>query len=385
MSTGNLAVGLLRRIAAQSVTRSALAKEMGLAPSTISAKINDLMAAGLVEERGAAPSRGGRPGRLLSITYRTGRVAVISMGAKHANVALADLARTIHIDSSIAIDVAQGPEATVELIAAEVRSLLAREGGELLSVGICIPGPVDIERRVVIAPSRMPGWHNQDVGALLEAALGVPAITDNDANLAALGEYLSRSDAAANSITVLAGTGIGTGIIVDGELYRGSTYASGDITHTKVEAAAERMCSCGNRGCLETIASGAAIVGDLATSGITAQDIIEVLAMVRDGDPAANGVVREAGRQLGLALSTVVNFFNPGDVYLTGALSGASVYVAAVRSQLYERCLPLVTAGLRVEAAQAGNDAGLLGAAELAILHLLNQPSLPARFSDSGN
>lgn len=384
MSTGDIAVGMLRRIAVEPVTRSVLAKEMGLAPSTISAKINDLMAAGLVEEGGVAPSRGGRPGRLLSISYQSGRIAVISMGAKHAQVGLSDLSRTILCSSSIDIDVAQGPEQTVERLAAEVRALLATEGGELLSVGICLPGPVDAVRRVVVSPSRMPGWHNQDVGALLESALDVPAITDNDANLAALGEYLSRTDAAANSITVLAGTGVGTGIIAGGELYRGSTYASGDITHTKVEAAADRMCTCGNRGCLETIASGAAIVRDLNDAGVPVTDIFAVLDMVRDGDPTANGVIREAGRQLGLALSTVVNFFNPGDVYLTGALSAANVYVAAVRSQLYERCLPLATAGLRVEAAQAGSEAGLIGAAELAIIHLLNQPGLSARFSDSG-
>lgn len=382
MSTGDIAVGMLRRIAVEPVTRSILAKEMGLAPSTISAKINYLMAAGLVQEGGVAPSRGGRPGRLLSISYQSGRIAVISMGAKHAQVGLSDLSRSILCTSSMIIDVAEGPEQTVERLAQEVRNLLESNGGELLSVGICLPGPVDAVRRVVVAPSRMPGWHNQDVGALLENALGVPAITDNDANLAALGEYLSRNDAAANSITVLAGTGVGTGIIAGGELYRGSTYASGDITHTKVEAAADRMCTCGNRGCLETIASGAAIVRDLNEAGITVNDIFAVLDLVRDGDPTANGVIREAGRQLGLALSTVVNFFNPGDVYLTGALSAANVYVAAVRSQLYERCLPLVTAGLRVEAAQAGSDAGLIGAAELAIIHLLNQPGLPARFSE---
>ncbi|WP_154604980.1 MULTISPECIES: ROK family transcriptional regulator [Arthrobacter] len=381
MSTGNLAVDVLRSIAAQPITRSALAREMGLAPSTISTKVNDLMKAGLVEEGGMAPSQGGRPGRLLSISYRTGRIAVIDMGVKHAKLGLADLSRTILCNESFEVDVEQGPIATVELLAAKVRAMLEREGGELLSVGICLPGPIDVVRRVAVAPSRMPGWHNQDVGALLEEALGVPAITDNDANLAALGEYLTRPDAAANSITVLAGTGVGTGIIVGGELYRGSSYASGDITHTKVEAAADRMCSCGNRGCLETIASGAAIVSDLVKIGTQVNDIFEVLNLVRDGDPTANGVVREAGRQLGLALSTVVNFFNPGDIYLTGALSGASVYVAAVRSQLYERCLPLATAGLRVEAAYEGSESGLVGAAELAIIHLLSQPTLNVRFS----
>lgn len=383
MSSGNVAVNVLRRIAVGPATRSALAKELGLAPSTISAKINDLMDAGLVEERGMAPSLGGRPGRLLSIAYRSGRVAVISMGARHARMGISDLARNILCTSSIAIDVADGPATTVSLLAQEVRALLERNGGDLLSAGICLPGPVDAVRRVVVSPSRMPGWHNQDVGVLLEDALGVPAIVDNDANLAALGEYLSRSDAASNSITVLAGTAIGTGIIASGELYRGSSYASGDITHTKVEAAADRMCSCGNRGCLETIASGAAIVRDLSKAGIEVNDISGVLAKVRDGDPTANGVVREAGRQLGLALSTVVNFFNPGDVYLSGGLSTAGVYVAAVRSQLYERCLPLATSELRVEASQPGSEVGLIGAAELSIIHLLNQQSLPARLPET--
>lgn len=189
MSTGDVAVGILRRIAAEPVTRSVLAKETGLAPSTVSAKITELMDAGLVQEGGAAPSRGGRPGRLLSISYTSGRIAVISMGAKHARLGLADFSRTILCSSAIDIDVADGPERTVELLANEVRALLERDGGDLLSVGICLPGPVDAVRRVVVAPSRMPGWHNQDVGALLEKQLGVPAITDNDANMAALGEY----------------------------------------------------------------------------------------------------------------------------------------------------------------------------------------------------
>lgn len=377
MSAGNLAVDVLRRISVEPTTRSALAKSMGLAPSTVSAKVTELIASGVIEEQGVAPSLGGRPGRLLSIAHRSGRTAVIALGARHATVGLSDLSRNVVASTSIVVNVADGPEATVDLLAQEVQALIRSTGGDLLAAGIGLPGPVDTESRTVIAPARMPGWHRQDVGALLEGALSVPTVTDNDANLAALGEFLSRTDAATNSITVLAGTGIGTGIIARGELYRGSSYASGDITHTKVEAANDRMCSCGNRGCLETIASGAAIVRDLSESGIAVKNINEVLLKVRDGDPAANGVVREAGRQLGLALSTVVNFFNPGDVYLSGGLSSANVYVAAVRSQLYERCLPLVTSGLRVEASKPGVETGLIGAAELSIMHLLNTRTLP--------
>lgn len=383
MASGNLAADIIHRIAVEPVTRSALAREFELAPSTISAKVNELTEAGLIVEGGAALSRGGRPGKLLTLRYQSGRLGVISMGSRHARVGVADMSRKILSIREVRIDVGQGVDATLDTLWAALRQVAAEDGGQLLAVGLCLPGPVDVERGVVVSPSRMPGWHNQPVAEMARQKMGIPVNMDNDANLAALGEYLTRGDdAAANSITLIAGSGIGSGIMANGELFRGSSYAAGDITHTKVEAAGDRLCSCGNRGCLETIASGAAIVRDLAAVGTHADGIHDVIQLVRDGHPAANGVVREAGRQLGLALSTVVNFFNPGDVYLTGTLSSASVYVAAVRSQLYERCLPMATSGLRVEAAMAGAHAGLIGAAEIALIELLSQPSLPAEFSD---
>ncbi|GAA0189637.1 ROK family protein [Glutamicibacter creatinolyticus] len=383
MASGNLAADIIHRIAVEPVTRSALAREFELAPSTISAKVNELTEAGLIVEGGAALSRGGRPGKLLTLRYQSGRLGVISMGSRHARVGVADMSRKILSIREVRIDVGQGVDATLDTLWAALRQVAAEDGGQLLAVGLCLPGPVDVERGVVVSPSRMPGWHNQPVAEMARQKMGIPVNMDNDANLAALGEYLTRGDdAAANSITLIAGSGIGSGIMANGELFRGSSYAAGDITHTKVEAAGDRLCSCGNRGCLETIASGAAIVRDLAAVGTHVDDIHDVIQLVRDGHPAANGVVREAGRQLGLALSTVVNFFNPGDVYLTGTLSSASVYVAAVRSQLYERCLPMATSGLRVEAAMAGAHAGLIGAAEIALIELLSQPSLPAEFSD---
>ena len=383
MASGNLAADIIHRIAVEPVTRSALAREFELAPSTISAKVNELTEAGLIVEGGAALSRGGRPGKLLTLRYQSGRLGVISMGSRHARVGVADMSRKILSIREVRIDVGQGVDATLDTLWAALRQVAAEDGGQLLAVGLCLPGPVDVERGVVVSPSRMPGWHNQPVAEMARQKTGIPVNMDNDANLAALGEYLTRGDdAAANSITLIAGSGIGSGIMANGELFRGSSYAAGDITHTKVEAAGDRLCSCGNRGCLETIASGAAIVRDLAAVGTHVDDIHDVIQLVRDGHPAANGVVREAGRQLGLALSTVVNFFNPGDVYLTGTLSSASVYVAAVRSQLYERCLPMATSGLRVEAAMAGAHAGLIGAAEIALIELLSQPSLPAEFSD---
>ncbi|WP_421015107.1 ROK family protein [Glutamicibacter creatinolyticus] len=383
MASGNLAADIIHRIAVEPVTRSALAREFELAPSTISAKVNELTEAGLIVEGGAALSRGGRPGKLLTLRYQSGRLGVISMGSRHARVGVADMSRKILSIREARIDVGQGVDATLDTLWAALRQVAAEDGGQLLAVGLCLPGPVDVERGVVVSPSRMPGWHNQPVAEMARQKMGIPVNMDNDANLAALGEYLTRGDdAAANSITLIAGSGIGSGIMANGELFRGSSYAAGDITHTKVEAAGDRLCSCGNRGCLETIASGAAIVRDLAAVGTHVDDIHDVIQLVRDGHPAANGVVREAGRQLGLALSTVVNFFNPGDVYLTGTLSSASVYVAAVRSQLYERCLPMATSGLRVEAAMAGAHAGLIGAAEIALIELLSQPSLPAEFSD---
>jgi predicted NBD/HSP70 family sugar kinase len=263
------------------------------------------------------------------------------------------------------IVLADGPRPTLDAVVERIDDIAATAA--VRGVGVSLPGPVDVATGAVDQPSRMPGWPGFRVGEYIAERTGAPAHVDNDANLAALGEHRARFGSSGHSITVKAGTAIGTGIVVDGRVHRGATAAAGDISHTRIDPGAAVPCSCGNTGCLETVASGAGLVRQMRERGVDVATTEEVLQRARDADPAATSLVRTAGTHLGQVLSGVVNFFNPHAVFLTGSLSSSEPFLAAVRSRVYEACHPLVTQTLTIEAARTGADAVLLGAARLAM------------------
>lgn len=351
-------------------SRSDLSRILGLAPSTISLRVAELTELGVLHEEGVGVSSGGRRPRILRLRGDRGSILVADLGGGHARIGRVDLSGALLATATIPVDVSEGPEATLGAIAAAMRGLATEVDPEfrgIRGVGVALPGPVDVGTGVVDQPSRMPGWPGFRVRDWLSSEFGVPAAVDNDANLMALGEHRAQFGATRHSVTVKAGTAIGSGIIVDGVLHRGATWAAGDVTHTRVDAADDRPCSCGNTGCLETIASGASLVRQMNERGIPVRTAAEVLALARDADPVATTLVRTAGTYLGQVLSTVVNFFNPDALFLTGSMSSSEPFIAAVRSRIYEGCHPLVTQHLRIEAASTGPNAGLLGAARLVL------------------
>ncbi|MDR7189612.1 putative NBD/HSP70 family sugar kinase [Microbacterium sp. BE35] len=350
-------------------SRSELAAALGLAPSTVSLRVQSLIDAGLVTERGDGASRGGRRPRLLGIDEGSGVVLTVDLGGGHARVGAHSLSGELRETRSIPVTLADGPEATLDAVC-EVFDELARDT-TIHAIGISLPGPVDIDRGTVTQPSRMPGWPGFRVTEYVRRRYGVPVAVDNDANLAALGEHRAQFGANGHSITVKAGTAIGSGIIVDGHIHRGATGAAGDITHTRIDGSGDIPCSCGNTGCLETVASGASLVRQMRERGRTdVETTADVLALARDAEPEATTIVRTAGTHLGQALSGVVNFFNPHAVFLTGSMSASEPFIAAVRSRVYEACHPLATQQLRIEAARTRADAILYGAARWALDNL---------------
>lgn len=347
-------------------SRSELAARLGVAASTIGLRVQALLDAGMIEEAGDGVSRGGRRPRVLRVAEDGGIVLSADLGGGHARIGRHGLDGSLQEVRSIRIDLAEGPEKTLSAVA-DVFAQLA-EGAALRAIGVSLPGPVDIDSGSVDQPSRMPGWPGFRVGDHLRERFGVPVSVDNDANLAALGEHRQQLGYARHSITVKAGTAIGSGIIVEGHVHRGATGAAGDITHTRIDGSGDIPCSCGNTGCLETVASGASLVRQMRERGRTGvETTADVLSLARDSDPEATMLVRTAGTHLGQALSGVVNFFNPDAVFLTGSMSASEPFIAAVRSRVYEACHPLATQRLRIEAAITGADAILHGAARLAL------------------
>lgn len=349
----------------EAVSRSQLAAAMGIAPSTVGIRVASLLAEGLLQEVGTEPSQGGRPARKLILNDDAGRLFTVDLGGGHARIGRHSMSGELLDATTISANLADGPEITL----AAVGDALAEFAGStrVRAIGIGLPGPVDIAAGIVQLPSRMPGWPGLRVGETFEKRFGVPVMIDNDANLAALGEHHAHFGRDHHSITIKAGTAVGSGIIVNGKVYRGATFDAGDITHTRIDRAANVPCSCGKTGCLETVASGAGLVRQLNERGVAVSSTAEVLELARNADPAATRVIRKAGMRLGEVLSGVVNFFNPHAVFLTGSLSSSELFIAAVRSRVYEGCHPLVTRNLRIEAARTGADAILYGAARMLI------------------
>ncbi|WP_432571320.1 ROK family transcriptional regulator [Kineococcus sp. SYSU DK005] len=383
---GALTARLLTLVSSgRATSRSELARELGVAASTISARVQDLIEADVVQEVGSGPSRGGRRPRLLQLKGEGGAVLVADLGGSHARIAAMDLtARLSHV-SEVAAPVASGagPEVALEIVAEAFDALLQQAAGvRVRGVALALPGPVDVQRQWVESPSRMPGWHRFPVGRWLSERFQVPVLVDNDATLMAYGEHASAAQPLQHSITVKAGSAIGSGIVVDGSVYRGADGAAGDFTHARVRAAAERPCSCGNTGCLETIASGAAIVQELRAHGRQVGDTAAAIALAREGDPAASTLIRSAGRHLGEVLCTVVNFFNPQAIFLGGGMSTLEPFVAAVRSQVYEGSHALATKHLIIAQAATGADAGLVGAGRLLLQQVLHTPAASPEHRD---
>ncbi|CCB72438.1 putative ROK family transcriptional regulator (plasmid) [Streptantibioticus cattleyicolor NRRL 8057 = DSM 46488] len=358
----------------RATSRTELAKLLGAAPSTISAAVGQLIDRGLVAEQGTHSSTGGRPRKVLRLGGSDEFALAADLGGSHAGIAVVLPGGTLADVSTVPFAIADGPEAALPRLADLLEELAERRGRHLLrGVGLSLPGPVDVATGTVNLPSRMPGWNGFPVAAWLEERFRVPAAVDNDANCMAVGEHAVRPAGRRQSIMVKIGSAIGAGIIVDGRLYRGATGAAGDITHVRIDAADDTPCSCGNTGCLETVASGAALVRVLRAGGADVRSPEDVVRLATEADPAATSAVRRAGRYLGMVLAANVNFFNPDAVYLGGILSTLEPFVAAVRSQLYEGCHPLVTKHLVIESASLGAEAGLVGAGQFAFQRALER------------
>ncbi|MYW06668.1 ROK family protein [Streptomyces sp. SID3343] len=371
---GGTAGDLVRLVAmGHGRSRAELARLSGMAPSSVSLRVEELIDAGLLREDGEGASRGGRRPRQLRLHESAGVVVAADVGSHHVRMAVMDLAGRVLLTHELPGEIAEGPEAVTERLAGHVRLTLRQAQVSdlpLLGIGVGMPGPVDPASAKVVAPSRMPGWNDYPVRERLTELLGVRVVVENDANLMAVGEHRYGWPGRDNLMAVKAGTGIGCGIIASGRLHRGRG-AAGDISHVPVHAAQRVTCSCGHSDCLEAHASGAALCRTLRAQGIEVSSTGRLVELVNNGVPEVTNLVRNAGRLAGQVLTPLVNFFNPDVVVLGGGLSAAEPFIAAVRGAIYERCLPLATRDLEIATTVTGQDACMLGAGSVVLDEVL--------------
>ncbi len=308
-----------------SISRIAIARKTGLSAATVTGITADLIADGLIYEKEEGDSRGGRRPILLAINPRGGYVVGIKLMEDHAIGAITDLEASIVAKYSSKLT-DQSLDTAIEILV-EVVEVLMNEGGidneQLLGVGIGLAGIVNAKKGV-LRYSPYFGWHDVPLVEILQTRLQVPVHIDNDVNTLTLNEQLfGTGQGIENFITVTIGRGVGLGIVVNGQIYRGGYGGGGEFGHTIIDPQGNQ-CDCGKKGCLETyvsdpallrLASEAAARGELPEKVST---IEEFNSLAESGDNTARSIIAQAGVVLGYGIANLINIFNPQEVIISG-------------------------------------------------------------------
>lgn len=367
-------------------TRQELARQTGMGRNTISSLINLAIDAGLITPDGSAPSTGGRAPATWRFRQEAGLVLAVGVHTSTLRLAVMDLAGQPVERRTLDWPITRGPEATLARATEELQEMVQGHDLPVWAVGVSLPGPIDQETGRPVSPPIMPGWDDFDVIGTLARSLEVPVATGNDVNIMLLGYASTLPDPIgrkpANILYLQVGTGIGVGIISNGQLHLGSAGAAGDIGHVRVSGVDSVICRCGRSGCLEAVAGGWALLRDARRAAVeglsphlrecldhsgdlTTEDIV---AGVNAGDTECVTLMVRSATAVGDALAMLVSFFNPGQVVLAGPMpQGCPMFLDVVKRIVDERALSLATADLEILPAASNLDDELRGCALLAV------------------
>jgi predicted NBD/HSP70 family sugar kinase len=367
-------VDALRRRATAS--RAELVAATGLSRTTVGGVVSELLARGLVVEDGArgAGGRGRPPGRL-RLDLAAGAAVGIDFGHRHLRVAVADLSSQLLAERFAELDVDEhaddAMDAAVELVTGALADARV-ERRHVVGAGLGLPGPIDARSGRVGSSVILPGWAGLAPREALAERLGFAVEVDNDANLGARAEAsYGAGRGLSDFVYVKLASGIGAGLHVGGRLHVGATGFAGELGHVQV-APGGTVCRCGNRGCLESVASVPALLallrpahGDLDAAGL--------VRLVESGDPGARRVVEDAGRVVGRVLADLCNALDPEAIVVGGDLSAAGEpLLDGIRDSVRRYALP---GSLRIVAGELGQRAEVLGALALVITDTDRLPS----------
>jgi glucokinase-like ROK family protein len=360
-----------------------ICRSSNLSKATVSEIVKSLKKQNFVWEAGEGKSAGGRPPKLLSFNPKGRRIIGVDIDVSVIVVALIDLCGNIESKLKIAVPSDRKELSIAKVLVSHINKLRENSGigtRNLLGVGVAMTGEVD-ESGVVLYSSGF-GWRNVDLKGILTRYCGLPAFVDNRARAMALGEHwLGSGRGGANLIYVNVSDGVGSGIILDGNLYRGAFSRGGEIGHTTMVKGGP-VCRCGKRGCLEALVSGPAIVrwvkertGDKAFSNVPRKPD-EILDAALKGDRLAVKALQHAGYYLGVAIAGLINTFDPESVVLSGYVINRSggLLPGIVREQVVSHVFDSKMRPMSIEEGMLGENAGIIGAAGLVYQNLLKYP-----------
>jgi predicted NBD/HSP70 family sugar kinase len=378
---------------AGTISRAELARNSGLNPATVTHIVRELLEEGLVEEAGFSESSGGRRSELLRLRAEHRYIVAISLGRRSIAGMLTDLGMRKVIERRLTTpSLAHPPEITLPALLALIQDLIAGSDvspAQISGIGICAPGPLNARRGLLLTPPNFPTWGNTPLQVIVEGQTGLPTFIDNDANACALAErWFGMARGIDNFVYILAEGGVGSGIVIGGDIFRGQHDVAGEIGHTTIDRHGPR-CDCGNHGCLELYASpagieqrvsGAVHAGeqtlalDLADGKPERITFEKIVAAAQQGDALARQALLEMSDALGVGIVNVVNSLDPEAVILGGRLALAGdLLLERVREIVASRAMIHALRPLNIQLGALRTDAPMIGAFTLVLRELFQQ------------
>ncbi|RFA12078.1 ArsR family transcriptional regulator [Subtercola boreus] len=357
-----------RLLGSASLTQAELSRATGLSTASISNIVRALVQDGIAETSPTISS--GRRALLVRLS-NNGAVSVgIDFGRSHVRIVIVTLDYRIVAEQTLSLEIRYSALHALSLAAERLDAMLCEfhiPRTAVLGVGVGIPGPINLRSQTVIHGNVLPEWIGVSVSDI-ENHMRFPVVIDNDANLGALCEVTwGPHSSTENLIFIKVGTGIGAGLIINGRQFKGALGLSGEVGHIPTSEHG-LLCRCGNRGCLETVASTRIMIERLSLSEHPSSTTADIVRLALDGDSETRRVVEDAGFAIGRMAAILSDVLNPHAVVIGGPLSAmGEVFLEPIRRGLNQYAMPLISETTTVTASSFGDRAEALGAAALVL------------------
>ena len=348
---------------------------MGMARSTVTQRLRVLAERGLISTQTTSSGGRGRPAAVSVFNPAAAFVLAVHLGFSGYRVAVTDLAGEVLAHQFVSVELGSGPDHLLEQIAVSLQQLSTQAGlkpTNLAGIGVAAPRSVELNSYLRSLGINRTDWDREHFHRVLSSRHGVPVRLDTDVNLMAMAERRKSWPESEVFVCAKLGTMIDAAVLINGTPVHGSSHQAGQLAHVKV-CGSTAICTCGSTGCLDAVASGAALVRELRAAGHDVDHVSQIVELAAGGDAEAVHAIRGAGRHIGEALATVTNLLNPDAIAVWGYLAEAdTILFSGIRETLYRGALPAAGDGLKVVTAALGDLAGVLGAAHLMITELLD-------------
>ncbi len=369
-------------IDAGQISRIDISRQLKISRPTTSAYIGELIEEGLIEEIGKSDSTssGGKKAMLLQFRVRAGYILGVMIGVKNIRIALTDLGSNIIEIIKIPTEEWLGPDVVIDKLVKNIKEIIKKfkiNKEEIIGIGIGATGLVDSKKGLVIFSPNLNGWNNIKLKEIIEQKIGLPAFIENECRVQAIAEKkYGLAKNIKNFVCVETGTGIGTGVFIDNRLVSGDKGMAGEVGHIITNLAGNRVCHCGNTGCLETLCSTSYLLEDIADdikksstssgknkSSLKLEDLYN---LYNQGNKIATINIEKNAEYLGIGISNTIKMFNPELIIIHGeVIKFGEKYLKKVKESVTKNTFPKVMDDYNIQFSEMGDNVGVIGAASI--------------------